>query len=123
MSPPQDGAITAIVPVWNGRDLLQRLLASLASQSRPAAELVVVDNGSEDGAPDLARVAGARVIAMGRNAGFAAAVNRGIRESRGQWIAVLNSDVELSPDYFARLVVTDGWFATGKILRWTGDDA
>ena len=78
--------------------LLERLLASLEAQSRPAAELLVVDNGSTDGAPELARERGARVIAMGRNAGFAAAVNRGIREAvRGDWIAVLNSDVELAP--------------------------
>ena len=82
----------------------------------PAEELLVVDNGSSDGAPDLARSRGARVIAMGRNAGFAAAVNRGIREARGEWIAVLNSDVELSPGYLAALQQTGGWFATGKIL-------
>jgi hypothetical protein len=41
---------------------------------------------------------------MGRNAGFAAAVNRGIEESRGDWLAVLNSDVELAPDYLAKLL-------------------
>ena len=112
-------SITAIVPVWNGRELLERLLASLEAQTEPAAELLVVDNGSTDGAPELARTRGARVIPMGRNAGFAAAVNRGIRESRGEWIAVLNSDVELAPDYFARLLAAGsagGWFATGKIL-------
>jgi GT2 family glycosyltransferase len=112
-------SITAIVPVWNGRELLERLLASLEAQTEPAAELLVVDNGSTDGAPELARAHGARVIPMGRNAGFAAAVNRGIRESRGEWIAVLNSDVELAPDYFARLLAAGsagGWFATGKIL-------
>ena len=112
-------SITAIVPVWNGRELLDRLLASLEAQTEPAAELLVVDNGSTDGAPELARTRGARVIPMGRNAGFAAAVNRGIRESRGEWIAVLNSDVELAPDYFARLLAAGsagGWFATGKIL-------
>jgi len=112
-------SITAIVPVWNGRQLLERLLASLEAQTEPAAELLVVDNGSTDGAPELARAHGARVIPMGRNAGFAAAVNRGIRESRGEWIAVLNSDVELAPDYFARLLgagSAGAWFATGKIL-------
>jgi len=96
-------SITAIVPVWNGRELLERLLASVEAQTEAAAELLVVDNGSTDGAPELARERGARVIPMGRNAGFAAAVNRGIRESRGEWIAVLNSDVELAPDYFSRL--------------------
>jgi GT2 family glycosyltransferase len=86
--------------------------------------LLVVDNGSTDGAPELARARGARVIPMGRNAGFAAAVNRGIRESRGEWIAVLNSDVELAPDYFAKLLAAcsaDAWFATGKILAAASD--
>ena len=113
-------SISAIVPVWNGRDLLAKLLDTLDAQTRAPAELLVVDNGSTDGAGELARRRGARVIPMGRNAGFAAAVNRGIRESRGQWIAVLNSDVELAPDYFAILAAADGWFATGKILRRSG---
>jgi GT2 family glycosyltransferase len=111
--------ISAVVPVWNGRELLARLLASLAAQTLPAGEVLVVDNGSSDGAPDVARAAGARVIAMGRNAGFAAAVNRGIRESRGEWIAVLNNDVEVAPDYFEKLSAADAWFATGKILSST----
>ncbi len=109
-------SVSAVVPVWNGRNLLARLLDSLERQSEHAAELLVVDNGSTDGAPEMARSRGARVIAMGRNAGFAAAVNRGIREATGEWIAVLNSDVELAPDYLALLAASDGWFATGKIL-------
>jgi GT2 family glycosyltransferase len=112
--------ITAIVPVWNGADLLRRLLASLGAQTLPAGEWLVVDNGSEDDAPEVARRAGARVVSMGRNAGFAAAVNRGIREARGECVAVLNSDVELDPAYFASLAArmeeTGAWFATGKIL-------
>jgi GT2 family glycosyltransferase len=112
--------ISAIVPVWNGRELLLRLLKTLDSQTQSIGELLVVDNGSSDGAPDAACARGARVIPMGRNAGFAAAVNRGIEESRGDWIAVLNSDVELAPDYLARLLAaaeaSGAWFATGKIL-------
>lgn len=114
--------ISAIVPVWNGRALLERLLATLAAQTLPAGELLVVDNGSEDGAPEAARRAGARVISMGHNAGFAAAVNRGIRESRGEWLAVLNSDVELAPDYFECLTATRAWFATGKIVSAAAPD-
>jgi hypothetical protein len=112
--------ISAIVPVWNGRDLLLRLMDSLARQTQPATELLVVDNGSQDDAPEAARQRGARVIPMGRNAGFAEAVNRGIQESRGEWLAIVNSDVEMAPDYFARLLAavqaSDAWFATGKIL-------
>jgi len=112
--------ISAIVPVWNGRELLLRLLDSLDAQTHGVGELLVVDNGSTDGAPAAARERGARVAAMGRNAGFAAAVNRGIEESRGDWLAVLNSDVVLAPDYLAKLLAAaeagGAWFATGKIL-------
>ncbi|HUP04000.1 MAG TPA: glycosyltransferase family 2 protein [Bryobacteraceae bacterium] len=113
-------SISAIIPVWNGREWLERLLASLAAQTSPAEEILAVDNGSTDHAPELAQSRGARVIPMGRNAGFAAAVNRGIAESRGDWVAVLNTDVELAPDYFAALKASaterGAWFATGKIL-------
>jgi GT2 family glycosyltransferase len=112
--------ISAIVPVWNGRDLLARLLTTLEAQSRPAAELLVIDNGSTDGAPDLARDRGARVIAMGRNAGFAAAVNRGILEASHPLVAILNSDVSLAPDYLEKLAAVNAPFATGKILSPSG---
>src|SRR5690349_17457548 len=110
-------SLTAVVPVWNGRELVAALLASLAAQTRRPDEILVIDNGSTDGTPELARQRGARVIGMGRNCGFAPAVNRGIREARSEWIAVLNSDVQLAPDYFERLTSTGAWFATGKILQ------
>src|SRR5437660_1466897 len=109
-------SITAIVPVWNGRELLEKLLDSLDRQTTRAAEIIVVDNGSTDGAPEVARRRGARVEPMGHNAGFAAAVNRGIELARGEWIAVLNSDIELAPDYLEKLCAADAWFATGRIL-------
>jgi GT2 family glycosyltransferase len=109
-------SISAVVPVWNGRALLARLLDTLDAQTVRADEVIALDNGSSDGAPDLARQRGARVIPMGRNAGFAAAVNRGIKEARSDWIAVLNTDVELAPDYLGKLTAAGAWFATGKIL-------
>lgn len=112
--------ITAIVPVFNGREYLLRLLDSLDAQTVRADEVLVVDNGSTDGAPDAARGRGARVVAMGGNAGFAAAVNRGIREARSEWLAILNSDVELAPDYLERLAACGAPFATGRILSPRG---
>jgi len=112
--------ITAIVPVWNGRDLLARLLTTLELQSLQVSELLIVDNGSTDGAPEMARDRGARVIGMGGNAGFAAAVNRGIREAAHPLLAILNSDVELAPDYLEKLASAGAPFATGKILTPAG---
>jgi GT2 family glycosyltransferase len=112
--------ISAIVPVFNGREHLARLLDSLDAQTLRTGETLVIDNGSSDGAPELARQRGARVIAMGRNAGFAPAVNRGIREARGPWLAILNSDVVLAPDYLEKLTAAGAPFATGRILSPRG---
>ena len=57
---------------------------------------------------------------MGRNAGFAAAVNRGIVEASHPLVAILNTDVELAPDYLEKLAAADAPFATGKILNPAG---
>jgi GT2 family glycosyltransferase len=112
--------VSIIVPVWNGRGLVERLLKSLRAQTHPALEILVVDNGSDDGAPDAAERLGARVIRMGSNTGFARAVNRGIQECKTEWLAIINSDVELAPDWLERLLeaarLAGTWFATGKIL-------
>ncbi len=58
---------------------------------------------------------------MGRNLGFAAAVNRGIEAADAEWVAILNNDVTLEPDWLAKLLDAaaedDIWFATGKILQ------
>ena len=90
-----DASITAVIPVHNRADLLARLLATVAAQTAPFAEVLVVDNASMDNAARVAREAGCRVIAMGENAGFARAVNRGWQAADTPSIAVLNSDVEL----------------------------
>ena len=61
-----------------------------------------------------------RVIQLERNLGFAAAVNRGVEASQSDWIAILNNDVTLAPDWLQVLLEAalreDAWFATGKIL-------
>jgi len=114
------GEVTAIVPVWNRRDLLERLLCGLRAQTHAAAEVLVVDDGSQDGSAELAECMGARAIRMAAHGGFARAVNRGIRESRTPLVAIVNNDVELAPDWLERLLAgleNGAWFATGRILQ------
>lgn len=114
------GAVTVIVPVWNRRDLLERLLHGLRMQTEVPAQVLVIDDGSEDGSADLAAVLGATAIRMGTHGGFARAVNRGIRESRTPLLAIVNNDVELAPDWLAKLVAgmdAGAWFAAGRILQ------
>lgn len=118
--------ITVIVPHWNRCDLLERLLQQLRCQTCPIEEILVVDNGSRDGSVELAGSQGARVIALEQNIGFSGAVNRGIREARTKYVAVLNNDVELQPDWLERLrramEEPRVFFATGKLLSASRPD-
>lgn len=113
-------AVTVVIPVWNGRRLLAALLEKLKAQTYPIAEVIAVDNGSEDGAAEEAERWGARALRLGANRGFAVAVNCGIEATKTELLALVNSDVEPEPEWLARLVgaleAEDVWFAAGKIL-------
>lgn len=113
--------VTAVVPNWNRRDLLERLLPRLAAQTCPPLQILVVDNGSDDDSVSVAQQFGADVVQMGSNTGFSRAVNRGIRESSGEWIAIVNNDVDLDAGWLEQLMKAANqpgiWFATGKIYR------
>lgn len=113
--------VAAVIPHWNRRDLLAALLDNLALQTRRFDEVVVADNGSSDGSPELAEKAGARVIRLGSNLGFAPAVNQAIAATHADWVAILNNDVTLDPAWLDTLLKSAererAWFACGKILR------
>jgi len=113
--------VAAVIPHWNRRDLLVELLESLRAQRLPFDKIIVADNGSVDDSAEMAERAGARVLRLERNFGFAAAVNRGIDAAQTDWVAILNNDVTLEPDWLETLIEAasrqNAWFATGKILR------
>jgi GT2 family glycosyltransferase len=116
-----------IIPTWNRAALLAQALESLARQTYPIERVLVIDNGSTDDSAAVATRAGAQVISLGANAGFATAVNRGVQEAAGtEWIVVLNNDVVLAPAWLERLVTkletTGAWFATGKLLNAQAQD-
>lgn len=95
--------VTIVVVSWNSADLLPRSLRGALAQR--GAEVIVVDNASGDGSADLVRRRFPRVklLENRENLGFSAALNRAIRESRGEWVFSLNPDALLAPDHLARL--------------------
>ena len=109
---------------WNRKELLRACLASLSRQTEAAFEVIVVDNGSTDGSPELAeREFHARVIRNCDNRGFCAANNQGIAAARGEFIALLNNDAEAEPGWLAALhrVCAQGpevGMAASKVLVW-----
>lgn len=96
---------SAVVPARNGRDWLPACLAALEAQDLPFDEVLVVDDGSTDGT--AAWLAGAhpgvRVVGLTGRHGFAVAANRGIAAATGELVALVNTDVELAPDWHRRL--------------------
>jgi GT2 family glycosyltransferase len=94
--------VAVVVPNRDGRRWLPSLLASLAAQTRPADEVVVVDDGSREDPADLLP-AGVRLVRRATPGGFATAVNEGLRAvPDADAVAVVNTDVELAPDWLER---------------------
>ena len=79
------------------KDESARLPGCLASVAGAVDEIVVVDTGSSDGTPDLARSRGCRVVAWPWRDDFAAARNESLRHATGDWVLVLDADERLSP--------------------------
>ena len=119
--PGDEERVDIVIPNWNRRDDLVRLLESLARQTHPPAQIVVVDNGSTDGSATCAEKCGATIIRFPENRGFARAVNEGLDHVRAPWVAIVNNDATLAPDYLKLLIEaaiqSGAAFAVGKILR------
>jgi GT2 family glycosyltransferase len=90
--------LTVVVVSYNTKDLLARCLATVREQiTTLQAEIVVVDNASTDGSPEMLaeRFPKFTVIRNGENHGFAHAVNQGILAGIGRHILLLNSDATI----------------------------
>jgi GT2 family glycosyltransferase len=88
--------LSAIIISFNGMRFLPDCLRTLKEDlSAIPHEIIVVDNGSGDGSSEFVReqFPGVRLIENGRNLGFAAAVNIGLRAARGEFIYILNQDL------------------------------
>jgi GT2 family glycosyltransferase len=121
MGNPQ-GDVTAVVVNWNSGEWTRTCLGHLQAQTVPIARIIVVDNGSTDGSLEwLGASSAIELIPLGKNVGFAAANNVGIAQCRSDFVLLVNPDVELAPDYLARVLEAFGHrevgSVTGKLLR------
>lgn len=91
-----------MIPVYNSADTLRQALECLAKSVEPADEVVVVDDGSSDSSPDVAREFGARLLATGGRKGPARARNIGAKEAVGEIIFFLDADVTVDRNTVGR---------------------
>jgi len=114
-----DPRVTAIVPSWNGREMLDLILPTLVG-----SKVLVVDNGSTDGSVEHVRerYPWVELLALPANVGFAPAVNAGIAAAGDvEYVALLNNDMTVEPGCLDALVAAldahpEAGSATAKML-------
>jgi len=88
-----DAVISVVIPSYNSAACLAGAIESVLAQTRPADELIVVDDGSEDNTGEVCvRFAGRVRYIRQENAGASTARNTGIAAARGDWLAFLDAD-------------------------------
>jgi GT2 family glycosyltransferase len=91
--------ISIVIPCLNARAVLEACLASIYGRPpRRPFEVIVVNDGSTDGTPDMVRerFPQARLVNNATNLGYSAANNRGVEAAAGRYVHLLNSDVEFT---------------------------
>jgi len=100
--------VSIIIVTWNSKKYLQNCLDELATQISHDSEVILVDNGSADGALDGIHKKypslNLCVHRLSSNLGYAIANNIGARLAHGKWLALLNADAFPEPDWLEKLI-------------------
>lgn len=95
--------VTVVIPALNDAPMVRRCLKALAQQTRPADEIIVVDNGSDDDLAQVAQLGGATLVPEPIR-GTSPATARGFDSARGDLLARLDADSVPPPDWLAKVV-------------------
>src|SRR6516164_1649055 len=122
--------VSIITPAYNSADYIGETIASVRAQTFTDFELIVADDGSTDGTPDVVRTAAAGdprvVLTETPHGGAAVARNTALHVARGRFIALLDSDDVWMPDYLsAQLSIAErcpgGGVVTANAISRGGD--
>lgn len=94
--------VSACIPVYNGRATLAAAIQSVREQTLPVAELLVLDDGSDDGSAELADAAGARAVRHERNLGRGAARATATLQCTGDLILCCDAGAALGREFLER---------------------
>ena len=96
--------LSIVIPVFNEAENLARLIRQIFALQLPAAEIIVVDDGSTDGSADVAIAAGANVVRHPYNIGNGAAIKSGIRAAKGKLLLFMDGDGQHRPEDIPKLL-------------------
>ncbi len=122
----EKGLVSVVIPTYNRAELIERAVDSVLNQDYPLLEVIVVDDGSRDNTPErmARRYSHNEKVRFFRipNCGVCGARNRGLKEVRGEYVAMLDSD-----DYWlpGKLALQIGIMEAhpGLSMVWTDMDA
>lgn len=126
----EEALISAIVPVYNGQDYLEKCIQSILGQTYGNVEIIIVNDGSTDRTGEVCeRLRAAheriRVVTLGDD-GVSAARNAGMDVARGEFITFVDADDRLHRDMFRRLYGhmerTGSDVAGCRFFVWTGEE-
>ena len=96
----QSYQISVVIPAYNVGAYIKRTISSVLGQSRPAEEIIVVDDGSIDDTAEKIQTFGSAIRTIRQeNGGASVARNTGIKAARHEWIALLDGDDEWLPQH------------------------
>lgn len=94
---------SVVIPAYNIEGYIARAINSVLAQTRPADEIIVVDDGSVDGTAEVIKSFGDKVrYIYQENRGLSGARNTGIRNAQYEWIAFLDGDDEWLPNHLCK---------------------
>ncbi len=120
---PTSPRVTALIVSRNSADGLRRCLAALQTViARETLEIVVVDNGSQDGSQTMdSEFPDIHMMRLPKNFGTTKALNAGIRTARGEYVLLLPAGVEVKPDTIEILVARlESHEDVGAVCAYTG---
>src|SRR5436305_14807669 len=101
--------LSILMPVYNERERVERAIAEVLATELPSEfELIVVNDGSDDGTTEILRGGSwdgrVRLLEHPVNQGKGAAVQTGLREARGEFAAIFDADLEYDPSHLGLLM-------------------
>lgn len=101
-------AVSIIINVYNGSKFLEQCIESALNQASVSTEIILVDDGSTDETPDICRryaseFESVRAVIQQKNVGLVKARKAGLEAARGDFIAYLDGDDWIEPDFIANL--------------------
>lgn len=121
--------VSVVVVNFNGKEHLEACLSSLENLNFPREhlEVIMVDNASRDGSVKFvsSRFPRVKTVRNSNNVGFARAVNIGVEQARGDYVALLNNDAKADSEWLTQLLLpvlsqSDVVCSSSKILTWDG---